>query len=259
VQRFVGASTAAEVFLRSAEPEAEQTTTHEQSVHDDPEQPLGRHRLFHALVVMGSALAVGCGGLSDEQRQQANGARPADGAGGGGATGTSSGVGPSGGLAGVASGIGGLSLSSGGTTGDGIGGVVITLPPSDDGGMAGAPTLNCPTEQWSCEGTLRFTCYGRNYVLSPDGVSPANCVCDDALPKSAEDCSPDRSFVCLAATVDMNNEPLDHPVPFECGCVAAQPNCDLTCGTAYGDDSRCITASTPADADLCDCAYIVLK
>ncbi len=206
---------------------------------------------------MGSALAVGCGGLSDEHRQSSTSA--AGGNRGDGASGTLGGVAPSGGLGGAVNGTSGGSPATAGTAGNGTVGVVVTRPPSDDGGMGGAPTLDCPTEQWSCEGTLRFTCEGRNYALSPDNVSPTACVCDGNLPKSPEDCSPDRSFVCLAATVDAHGEPLDHPVPFECGCVAAQPSCDLTCGNAYGDDTRCISASAPPDVDLCDCAYIVLK
>ena len=116
----------------------------------------GPHRFFHTMVVMGSALALGCGGMSnaDEPERTARG-----GAGGGG-----------GGSGGTGSGGAGSTGGSGGTGGTGI----LIMP----GGNAGQPPVEpgpftCSPAQWQCD--PYEACDGEGFRL------PESCTRTDSI------------------------------------------------------------------------------
>lgn len=224
-------------------------------MNDSGENHSTARGFFHTMVVMGGALALGCGGESRALQLAPEGVAGmnTDGAGGGaGSGGTASSAAGSGALGSVA-GSGGSAISIGGTGG------VISV--GGNGGSSGmASLLNCPTTQWTCK-------YGGcdGYNLTGD-----YCTCDAARPKTVADCLPGDAMVCIDG-VQYNasaNATTEH-VPYECQCIPRQPDCLTTCEVAAGGVNaarmvRCTGADPTAAPDptepvLCGCAPIVLK
>jgi hypothetical protein len=213
------------------------------------------HGLFHTLVVMGSALAFGCGGISHDAATEHDGTGGSSGGSAGG-SGGASGSGGSGGTNGSSAGNGNALGGTGGgiSTGGGIilGGGGGTGGSS--GGMAGAAgELGCPPDQWVCTSSL--ACLGSDLPTASD------CSCDETLPTSPKDCRADQTFVCRGARHDSNGYPLAQPLPYECHCVTAAADCQTACAATFGDRSRCIDdgEQIPSDTTLCDCAMVILR
>lgn len=207
-------------------------------------------RMFRTIVVMGSSLAVGCGGVA-----QLNGS--SEGAGG---SAGSSAKGGSGGVSGSAQGIGGFPGSGGSAIS--VGGTLAfagspTIMPGigGAGGSAGSPSLPtaCPPSQWSCsvaDGS-GFQCNGYN-----GSFNPVTCQCDLSRPKSPSDCKPDATYTCLAGDGVA-------VTAFQCACTsnAAQACADRCMATTHLPDGQgfsCYPNATPNEI-LCGCAVIVLK
>jgi len=195
-------------------------------------------RFFRAMVLMGSAVALGCGGSTS---------RNIDGPGGGGPTGTG--------------GTGG----AGGAGGSGSGG----LPPVTDGAIVIDPPMMpvdpgpfpCVPAQMECS-SVGFGCSGF------DGWHiPEDCSCSEARPASAADCGPDQSFVCLRGAARWDGTPYTEVVPFECSCVERGLRCSDECYAAgWRGDTDCESVTGEGGAvgaslneTLCGCAIVVLK
>lgn len=192
------------------------------------------HRLFAAIVLMGSGLTLGCGGISEHEHAN----EPASG------------------------GNGGL----GGSTSTGGGSVIATggaWPLPDNTimpGVAGAPPapvtpgpFACPPQQWSCS----------NPFCSPiefGWALPDDCPCDPARPTQASDCAAGQVFLCRNGTSTADGRPLTAYVAFECSCVDKSPTfCNNECDLAYGvPDAVCDVSKDGARA-VCGCAVIFLK
>jgi hypothetical protein len=202
-----------------------------------------RHRFFRTMVVMGSGLALGCGGASEKD------GNPGGGDGGSTSTGGSSNTGGSSTSTGGGSNSGGTAGSGGALSlgGAGSGGTA-------NGGAGGAimPTPNCPTTQWTSPDYPQCAGPGNGLVL------PANSVCDLTRPKSASDCGSAEVFACLEATGYADGTPLSEPKPYACACVPDSESCRDECGELYSSDASCHEGDSPASI-LCGCAIIVLK
>jgi hypothetical protein len=227
------------------------------------------HRFFRAMVLMGSGIALGCGGMSESNTaNQATGGTSAQGGTGAGSTGgtggTSSSTGgdisPAGGTGGTINptgGTGGTISPAGGTGGTGTSGSTSGST-STGGGSA------CPPSQWSCATTPQCA-DGLNYEL------PANCTCDLTRPLAGSECS-SGARACLEATVSPDGTPLAQPVPFECSCAPDPTSCATSCHAVFpgGDGHFCSDlvprllpppmdpAPTASDI-LCGCSYVYLK
>jgi hypothetical protein len=234
--------------------------------HHDPAPPRVPHPFFHTMVMMGSALALGCGGIS--------GSKPSDDdAGGGTGTGGTSGGtagtrsttggtgGTTGGAGGTTGGAGGTTGGTAGTTGGtataGTGGTSIVIGTGGTGNVLVTPgPFSCAPETWRCN--TPPSCAGRDYVL------PSDCMCDGSHPASAADCAPDQSFVCRQAGYNESYQPFTEPVPFSCACVPGGQSCEATCDQAFGDQGgpgNCVSTTTGPGTPsvLCGCAQIVLR
>lgn len=236
------------------------------------------HPFFHAMVVMGGTVALGCGGVTTGSRQE--GAPGASGTGGTGGTGTVGSGGSTaffGGTGGAffmgstgganpttpfatggtfsTGGIGGASAggttSLGGTTGLGGGASAGGAPSPADGGMA-----TCPPAQWTCTQTPACSSMTTDWVLPMDG-----CRCDTARPKTAADCVPGQILICRAGVAP--GAPTV-TVPFECACISADVGCQA-CGQIYGPSVgggySCRTPASDGGAPdvLCGCAFVYLR
>jgi len=188
-------------------------------------------RFFYTMVVMGGALALGCGGMSNRD-EHTGGGRPG---------GTPSGAGTGGG--------GG---SGGGGSGSGSGGSgVIIMPEPDPDPVTPGPFV-CVPAQWDCS-AARPQCYGSGFAL------PENCRCDETRPKSEADCPVGQAFTCRVGTADAQGRQLTEVVPFECSCATPQPTCNDTCSSLFGVDGNCRELSDSGRSILFDCAIIVLR
>jgi hypothetical protein len=178
------------------------------------------------MVMMGSSLALSCGGATAEDLPKPSG------------TGGSGGTGGTGGSGGLLPGTGGIA---------GTGGLVGT-----GGRIEPQP---CVPAQWDCSANPP-ACYG-------DGVAlPEDCPCDASRPKSADDCGEGQSFICLDGMYTVDGESLPEAVPFECSCVPEQTYCGLACDAAfpaYGYDLSCRENPNGEGDILCGCAVIVLR
>jgi hypothetical protein len=188
-----------------------------------------RDRFFHSMVVMGSALALGCSGVSvhdaspgsEEDGVEATAGR---GGSGGAPTGTA---------------------GSGGTATAGTGSAGIS-------GSGGTATSQCPDEQYTCTG---FTCY--DDVWTEGG----RCYCDPSLPVSPADCNAGTTFVCRPTLTDRRTgAALPEPARLDCRCVPAAESCSDTCRATdpdYADGYRC---TEPVRGEiLCGCSFIYLR
>jgi len=215
----------------------------------------GRHKFFRAMVLMGSGIALGCGGMVDSAEgagASGHSAKEGDGAGTGG---TSDGSG------GTSAGSGGTTAALGGTSSGSGGAATVTGGSSSTGGAAGSSSA-CSPSQWRCDGFLACE--------RPEGYTlPANCRCDETLPLSGDDC-PSGRRVCLAVAFASDGTPLSEPVPLQCACAVAPSSCTESCRTAFpdGDGHDCmdaiqpqkLPAPLPVDDDiLCGCSFVYLR
>lgn len=219
------------------------------------EEPSAALGLFHTLVVMGSALALGCGGASRYTQEAPDGTSGIGAANASGGT-ASGGGGTLGGSGGSVATTGGASSSSGGT-----GGVIAIGGGSATGGSAGtggnivvgsagkAPLPDCVPAQWSCS----------NIQCDPAGIVDSyDCTCDPTRPKSAADCAADQTVACLTGymTTAANTEVYSG---FQCSCVPKE-DCATACQAVDGGPfKRCIEDQANGDPILCGCAPILLK
>jgi hypothetical protein len=193
--------------------------------------PAARDRFFHAMVVMGGALALGCGGVSVHDPSPAAGTGEVEtNAGTGGAASSSTGAGGVGGAAAPGSGTAGLPGSAG------------SLSPR-----------RCPDEQYTCTG---FTC--DSDLWSQQG----RCYCDPSLPVSPADCDAGMAFVCRPTSTDPHTgAALAQTGRVDCRCVPAGQSCSDTCRDAYtqfADGYACDPVPEPGDI-LCGCSYVYLR
>jgi hypothetical protein len=197
----------------------------------------GQHRFFHSMVVMGGALALGCGGMStaDEPDRTASGGSGGGGSGGGGSGGT------------------GGSGSTGGSV-SGSGGTGIVIKPEDTAGRGPVEPgpFTCSPAHWTCSTYLG--CSGEGYQL------PEDCACDTSRPEVPSDCPTGETIVCRRATATSDGRPLTQPVNFQCSCQEKQPTCDAACDLAFADRGSCHEDTDPTgNSVLCGCAVIVLR
>lgn len=229
---------------------------------------LSDHPLFRALVLMGSGLALSCGG-----RAEGSGAAASDGAAG--APGSAAGA-PS-------SAAGASSGGSPATT------PIIIVEPSGAGAASGgapavAPVPDCPYAQWDC--SAQSVCSVSLSSLTDPVAS--KCFCDTKRPVTANDCGKDESLVCLQAYWQYNTPPgtWDYSFHVQCSCVkspAPSDSCVTACDTAFPevmgsgvrifdcflppsstcDDSGTCTATSAdvlrQDGIMCGCADIGLR
>src|SRR6478735_284496 len=137
------------------------------------------HRLFAAIVLMGTGLTLGCGGVAESNQQ----VDTVKGNGGGGSasgsgTGTTTTIGGSGGLA-----VGGSDPDS------------ITITLSGSGGVDPGPVtpgpFECPPQRWTCAPeTEACGLAGEGWAL------PDDCACDATRPEQASDCGANQVFLC---------------------------------------------------------------
>lgn len=203
------------------------------------------HRFFHAMILMGSSLALGCGGDttggSDSSSAGSSGAGGSDGSGASGNSGGSSAGSANAGTGGVMIGTGGSSLA-------GSAGTNAGPEPIEPGPFA------CPPEQFACDSPTSISCGFdlQGYAL------PQDCPCDEARPTSIMDCQAGEAFVCLNATTNHAGVPFTQNVPFDCRCVP-RGECWSECYAAFQADLSCDPEAQTPTGTLCGCAVIVLK
>lgn len=216
------------------------------------------HPLFRALVLMGGALALGCGGTA--QLQPSEGVAGAS----GGAVSATAG----------ASSVGGSATDVGGSAGGSIAEAVYN------------PT--CPYAQWSCPPASPFTSTGCYLdLLSKDDPVAAGCTCETARPQSGAACRAGEVFVCRQAlppyAQTLPTPPTwDGTLHVQCACVVApaptHENCGGACIDAFSEsgatqcrlrdnptcDDQGVCTATSADVlsqdgVMCGCASVALK
>jgi len=238
-------------------------------------EPLSDHPLFRALVLMGGALAVGCGGVAQSDAPHGDGISRSGSPSGGAASSSAASVGGTSNVGGDAT-ITGIAFA-GGATQAGAG------APSVDAADYYHPS--CPYQQWDCSAVQPSPC--TFYLKSKDDPQAAGCVCDPSRPTSASACKLDENFVCLQAFppyVEAQPGPntWDGTLHVQCACVPsptpAYDNCNATCANAFRtgelrlaclfNDTTCddhgVCTATSADVlrqdgIMCGCADIGLK
>ena len=227
------------------------------------------HRLFHALVVMGSALAVSCGGISDQPGAERAGHGGTD-------TNDASGGAPVGGS--PSHGGGGSAGLAAGTSSAGGGGTIHINPPQGGAGsgatgdLQGLPPLAgsggtkssaaCPPAQWDCRGAPR-ECGGPvgylyYYGLPPEFYGlPSECRCDETRPQKPADCAGMGAFVCRAG-IDQPSDAAARTVPFDCSCEIGSTTV-APCRAAFGDAYQVEAVTEDGIIELCACAVVLLR
>jgi len=212
-------------------------------------------RMFHSIVLMGSGLALGCGGVAKVER-----GNPAS----SGSASTSLG-----GTAGLSAGGAGSALTtpSAGSANHGdtisFGGALISPGGAPNSGVAGSlvTPLPCPPAQWTCS-PIEVDCPGYGGLQLSTG---ANCKCDTTRPASAADCGAGLIFICMAAERDANGIGLARAIPYGCSCIpASKEDCDSLCYKAYSASPLDCYFPEPVEgvedpSVLCACATIILK
>ncbi len=194
-------------------------------------------RLFRTLVLMGSSLALGCGGAAEQTADGAGGTAGTVNTGGstavGGATSTggttsSGGAPPTGGVTSVGGTWSGGATSVGGTAGSPA---TYVRPPEFD----------CPYEQVNvvCSGTFD------EYSL------PSWASCNYEAPVSAADCAAGERFVCHEATSTDDGGRFRTTIIAGCYCTLAEFDCETLCGSEPTSTCR-ETASPNAPAGTLD-------
>ena len=210
-----------------------------------------QNRFFHTMVVMGSALALGCGGMSSHAEPE----RTRTGGGGGSGGGGSGGGGPSGGGSGSGGPSGGGSSGGSPPNGgmSGTGSVIIVAGSAGQTPVDPGPFV-CSPGQWNCTGVYTY-CEGDGFRL------PESCACDSSRPMTPADCSDGETIVCRRATADSTGRPFTRDVPFDCACVPDQSDCEVACDLAFPDNGTCfeLTDRGERKSVLCGCAVIVLR
>jgi hypothetical protein len=194
------------------------------------------HRLFHAMVLMGGSLALGCGGISDESPQGTTGS---GGSGGSGAGGTG-GPGTTGTTGGGGSTTGSVTI---GVTGIQVG---TTRPMPIEPGP-----FECTPAKWECDVEVMY-CDGGGFNL------PEGCECNEARPSSPADCQEGEKFVCLEAWANAEGIQFTEEVPFSCQCLTEMDHCSDYCDEVAFPGSNC-SQNAEQDSVLCGCAVIVLR
>jgi hypothetical protein len=198
------------------------------------------HRLFAAIVLMGTGLALGCGGVSTSSREETGGG-PSTGGGNG-----ASGSGTSTSTSGTSAGAGGPILLPNGGSEPGIS-VPPTPAPVKPGPFA------CPPQQWTC---AKSECglVASGWALQDD------CECDETRPRVAADCQEGKVFVCLEGTSTSDGRPLTETVPMSCKCVdKSMYFCSNECDLAYGQSDLTCQGDESQLSALCGCAVVYLK
>jgi hypothetical protein len=221
-------------------------------------------RMFRTIVLMGSGLALGCGGKAGEDGSASAGGSGGTGAAGGpfetlggasaggtvssgGSNGGTLNIGPTGGAIGVGSSAGSSSIggSSGGAMS--VGGASPGGAPAV-GGSGGTPA--CPPAEWTCSGPTQC-----DYDT---GWQPNDCKCDASRPKTPADCKAGQVFVCLGTGSASSNQRQG----FECQCVPSGAGCSAECAAAYPNlqygDISCDEQADP-NTVLCGCAIVLLR
>ena len=203
-------------------------------------------RMFRSIVLMGSGLALGCGGKAG-----VNGAEASAGSGGsataaaGSGAGGASGGAPAGGAfstGGAISAAGAVSAGSPSFGGAALGGATSTA------GAAGAP--DCAPTQWTCSAPAECS-YETGWV-------PGACQCDPTRPAKSSDCKVGQSFVCLRTGNPAADQQLQG---FQCSCVPSTSGCSQACVSAFGNKAgsyQCDAQTLPGTV-LCGCAVVLLK
>ena len=185
---------------------------------------LSEHPLFRALVLMGSGLALSCGGRAEGSGAGAAGASSAAGA-------------PSSAAGAPSSAAGASSGGSPDTT------PIIVVEPSGAGAASGgapavAPVPDCPYAQWDC--SAQPICH-LGLISLTDPVA-SKCFCDSKRPVTADDCSKDESLICLQAYWQDGTQPgtWDYRVHVQCSCVKSptpSDTCNNACGSTFPESS----------------------
>lgn len=204
------------------------------------------NRMFRSIVLMGSGLALGCGGVA--QIDGGNGGAPS---GSGGAAGS-----PQPGQ------VGGSGNASAGNTAISTGGSLFITIGGGTGlagasGVAGAPAVanpGCPFSQWDCtkSATAGYCSSGATYGVEIG----TDCFCNSNRPKSGADCQPGNTYACRSGVLSPTST---GTTPFECTCTptpADGSSCNI-CDTVYNGYDDCQT-NTPNEV-LCGCALVLLK
>jgi len=201
------------------------------------EQPTP-HRLFAAIVLMGTGLAAGCGGMAERDPEASSGGEPGTGAVGTGRAGSSAGT--------------AATTRAGGSTLD-LGGSGTSEPeraPTVDPASLGP--ASCPPQQWSC---LHNECYSAGSWLLPK-----DCSCDLSRPRSADDCGEGLVFLCRKASLDSDSRPLTRPVDYDCVCAPkSEQGCVAECRDAYVRGDLSCEPTEDKLGTSCACAVIYLK
>ncbi len=212
-------------------------------------------RMFRTLVLMGSGIALSCGGRAQEDGGSSSSGgsgaagKPSTGATAGasnGSGGSNTGSGGSGFSGNTSSAFGGTgTIGVGGTLG--LGGTTSGTAGAAAGGSSNDHPTQCPPSQWTCSNS--GDC---DYET---GWTPTGCKCDFTRPKTAADCAMGQVFTCRSTSNDGST-----PYGFDCSCVAADPDARCTCSSYGGQDfyDQCDTTSVP-DTTLCGCAIVLLK
>jgi hypothetical protein len=242
-------------------------------------RPGGDSPFFRAMVVMGSSLAVGCGGTTRDEGMgnsgdgaTGGGAQPGTAASGAGGTASTSPVRGSGGSVvtpPVSSGSAGTppvsTMGAGGSIsltdaappnvgagGSGAGGDIIGRYRLFGDAGPDAALVSCPSEQWRCR-LDSLSCNGSGVGWR---YGTGDCACDPKLPLSPRDCAVGDRFVCQAFA----QGPEGAIVPFDCSCMPGTASCDYTCAnlsSANAPNVACVADN--GDNYLCGCAVILLK
>lgn len=208
-----------------------------------------RDRFFRTMVLMGSSLALGCGGISsdDTPREGTDDLQARAGADGSGDTASTAGAG---GRVSTAGGTGGTTSTTAGTGG------TATAGTGGSGGSAGtATTRACPDEQYTC---TSFSCSGD--LWNQEG----RCYCDFSRPVGPEDCATDETFVCRPTPTDPETGAvLAHPTRVDCTCAPTGHSCSATCRQAwseFADGYYCLQPpELPLREVLCGCSFVYLR
>jgi hypothetical protein len=222
---------------------------------NEPPDPASSSRFFHAMVIMGGSVAVGCGGVTTSGKL-----RDSDGTDASANGGSSSIIGP------IVSATGGASNSFGGRH---VGGPSLAGSGAGGATNSGGVTLfldgggSCVPQQRECNSGAKAECSNYGNGVSP----PSGCPCNADRPTRAADCAPGQLFVCRLASsgITAGAEQVVHEFPFECSCVtASDPSSCGACEQAFGpvpsgtyDCSLAPQNGGLADV-LCGCAVIYL-
>lgn len=197
--------------------------------HPDETPP---HRLFAAIVMMGTGITLGCGGISQTASGQSHG-------------GSSGNAGVAGG--GAAGAGGGAALSTGGSN-------IIIIGTGDPEPTPVEPgPFACPPARWNCP---EQTCG----LVANGWALPDDCQCDPLRPEHPQDCAANEIFVCRRGTSTADARPLTEDVPFDCHCVErSMYSCHNECSLAFGEQDASCDRSDDALSAVCGCAVVFLK